>query len=184
MSNPIELPELCLPFLRAAMKPYLEKLPKELESAMKGATCEAMQKAPAGKWNSAQIVEHLYLTYTNTNKGIAKCMDGGVALATRATVKHRVKSFVVTRLGYLPEGAKAPERAVPRGMPLEEVREKLFGEIRRMAAGLDDCERRFGAGTKIMDHPILGPLTANEWRRFHWLHGRLHARQIRQRLKL
>ena len=166
------------------MKPYLEKLPEELEAAMDGATCDAMQKAPAGKWNSAQIVEHLYLTYTNTIRGIAKCLDGGAPLATRATFKHRVKTFVVTGLGYLPEGAKAPERAVPRGMALEEVREKLTGEIQRMAAGLDDCERRFGANTKIMDHPVLGPLTANEWRKFHWLHGRNHARQIRQRMKL
>ncbi|MFZ1919435.1 MAG: DUF1569 domain-containing protein [Terriglobales bacterium] len=166
------------------MKSYLERLPEELEAAIEGATREAMQKAPAGKWNSAQIVEHLYLTYTNTNKGIAKCLDGGIPLATRATFKHRVKSFVVTRLGYLPEGAKAPERALPRGMVLEEVREKLSGEIRRMVLGLDDCERRFGASTRIMDHPVLGPLTASEWRKFHWLHGRLHARQIRQRINL
>jgi len=166
------------------MKSYLEKLPKELEAAMDGATRDAMQKAPAGKWNSAQIVEHLYLTYANTNKGIAKCLGGGVPLATRATVKHRLKNLVVTRLGYLPEGAKAPERAVPRGMPIEDVREKLFEEIQKMATGLDDCERRFGASTRIMDHPVLGPLTANEWRKFHWLHGRLHARQIRQRMKL
>ncbi len=151
---------------------------------MDGATRDAMGKAPAGKWNSAQIVEHLYLTYTNTNKGIAKCLDGGAPLATRTTLKHRVKSFVVTRLGYLPEGAKAPERAVPRGMALEEVREKLWEEIQKMAAGLDDCERRFGATAKILDHPVLGPLTANEWRKFHWLHGRNHARQIRQRMKL
>ncbi len=166
------------------MKPYLKKLPEELESAMEGASRDAMQKAPAGKWNSAQIVEHLYLTYANTNKGIAKCLDGGIPLATRATLKHRLKNLVVTKLGYLPKGAKAPERAVPRGMPNEDVRERLFGEIQRMAAGLDDCERRFGASTRIMDHPVLGPLTANEWRKFHWLHGRLHARQIRQRLKL
>ena len=166
------------------MDHYLEKLPEELEAALQGATRDAMQKAPAGKWNSAEIVEHLYLTYTNTNKGIAKCLEGGVPLATRVTFKHRVKSFVVTKLGYLPEGAKAPERAVPRGMPLAKVREKLLGEIQRMAAGLDDCERRFGASAKIMDHPVLGPLTANEWRKFHWLHGCLHARQIRDRLKL
>jgi len=151
---------------------------------MRGATADAMQKAPPGKWNSAQIVEHLYLTYTNTSKAIAKCLDGGVPLATRATLKHRVKNFVVTGLGYLPEGAKAPERAVPRGMVLEEIREKLLGELQKMATGLDDCERRFGANARIFDHPVLGPLTANEWRKFHWLQGRLHARQIRRRIKL
>ena len=164
------------------MESYLTKLPEELESAMKGATPDAMQKAPSGKWNSAQIAEHLYLTYTNTSKGIAKCLEGGVPLTTRATFKHRVQNFVVTRLGYLPEGAKAPERSVPRGMALEEVRGKLFEEIHKMAVGLDECERRFGASARIMDHPVLGPLTANEWRKFHWLHGRLHARQIRQRI--
>jgi len=33
-----------------------------------------------------------------------------------------------------------------------------------------------------MDHLFLGPLTANEWRKFHWVHGRHHARQIRERM--
>lgn len=87
-------------------------------------------------------------------------------------------------IGYLPEGAKAPERSVPRGMPLEEVREKIVAEVQEMEAGLDDCERRFGASTKIMDHPLLGPLSANQWRKFHWIHGKHHSRQIRERTKL
>ncbi len=51
-----------------------------------------------------------------------------------------------------------------------------------MGSGLDACERRFGARTKIMDHLFLGPLTASEWRKFHWVHGRHHARQIRERM--
>jgi hypothetical protein len=25
-------------------------------------------------------------------------------------------------------------------------------------------------------------LTADQWRRFHWIHGRHHARQIRERV--
>ncbi|MGZ4836286.1 MAG: DUF1569 domain-containing protein [Terriglobales bacterium] len=33
-----------------------------------------------------------------------------------------------------------------------------------------------------MDHPFLGPLTADEWRKFHWVHGRHHTRQIRERI--
>jgi hypothetical protein len=33
-----------------------------------------------------------------------------------------------------------------------------------------------------MDHLILGPLTAGQWRKFHWVHGQHHARQIRERL--
>jgi hypothetical protein len=34
-----------------------------------------------------------------------------------------------------------------------------------------------------MDHPFLGPLTASQWRKFHLVHGRHHARQIRERMK-
>lgn len=86
--------------------------------------------------------------------------------------------------GHMPGGANAPERAVPRGMAVEEVRSTIFEEILKMETGFNDCERRFGSTTKILDHPILGPLTAEQWRKFHWVHGRHHARQIRERAKL
>ena len=159
----------------------LARLRQELEAAIAGLTEISMAQAPKGKWNSAQILEHLFLTYKNTNRGLAKCLEKGTPLATAATLKQRVGTLLVVNLGYMPGGAKAPERAVPRGMPSEEVRETIFAEIQRMESGLNDCARRFGAGTKIMDHPILGPLTANQWRKFHWVHGRHHARQIRER---
>jgi len=166
------------------METYLKRLPAELESAIAGASPEAMQKAPPGKWTPGQILEHLYLSYKGTNKGIARCLETGTPLATAATTKQRLSVLLVTGLGFFPEGVKAPERTVPGGMPPEEVLGSIFGEIQRMAAGLDDCERRFGARTKIIDHPILGPLTANQWRKLHWLHGRHHARQIRGRIRL
>jgi hypothetical protein len=104
-------------------------------------------------------------------------------LATRATLKDRFATLVVVNLGYLPRGRKAPERAVPRGMSPEEAQQAIMPELQRMLSGLDDCERRFGARTKILDHPLLGPLTADEWRKFHWIHGRHHARQIRERIE-
>jgi len=166
------------------MNSYLEKLQAELEASIRGATGEAMQKAPAGKWNSAQILEHLYQSYKGTNNGIARCLEAGRPLATSATMKQLLGTWVVTGLGYFPEGVKAPAVAVPRGVPPEEVRASIFGEIQKMAMALDDCERHFGAGTKLMDHPILGPLNVNQWRKLHWLHGRHHARQIRERVKM
>lgn len=165
------------------METRLTKLRALLEGSIAGAPGEALQRAPAGKWNSEQILEHLYLTYKGTNKGIAKCLDGGKPLATHATIGHHLRRLLVVGLGYLPDGAKAPERSVPRGMPIEEVREKILGELEKMDAGLNDCERRFGVGTKIMDHPLLGPLTSSEWQKFHWVHGRHHVRQIQERIK-
>jgi hypothetical protein len=166
------------------MDSHLERLRSELEDATQGLTETAMAQAPAGKWTSAQILEHLYLTYKNTNKGIAKCLEKGAPLATQSTMKHRLKTFVVVGIGYFPVGAKAPERVLPRGMGSEEVHAAIFAELRSMDSSLNDCERRFGARTRIMDHPILGPLTTDQWRKFHWIHGRHHARQIRERAKL
>lgn len=161
----------------------LARLRHELEATMAGMTERTMAQAPAGKWNSAQILEHLFLTYKNTNRGLAKCLEKGAPLVTPPTLKQRLGTLLVVNLGYIPGGANAPERARPRGMPHEEVRQTIFAEIQRMESGLDDCERRFGAATKIMDHPILGPLTANQWRKFHWVHGRHHTKQIRERIR-
>jgi len=164
------------------MNSYLERLRQELEDAIGGASPSALAQAPAGKWNAAQILEHLFLTYKNTNRGMAKCLEQGAPLATRATLKQRVATVIVVNLGYVPGGRKAPERTIPRGMSPEEVRQAIAPELQRMGSGLDDCERKFGARTKIMDHPFLGPLTADGWRKFHWVHGRHHARQIRERI--
>ena len=164
------------------MNPYLERLRRELEDAVGDAGNSELTQAPVGKWNAAQILEHLFLTYKHTNRGMEECLEQGTPLATSATVKDRLATMLVVDLGYMPGGRKAPERAVPRGMPPEEVRQAIVLELQKMQAALDDGERRFGARTKIMDHPFLGPLTANEWRKFHWVHGRHHARQIRERI--
>ena len=165
------------------MNSYLERLRQELEDATAGASTSDLARAPAGKWNAGQILEHLFLTYKNTNRGLAKCLEQGTPLATRVTLKHRMATLMVVNLGYVPAGRKAPERATPRGMPLAEVQQAIAPELQKMGSVLDDLERRFGAGTKILDHPFLGPLTAGEWSRFHWVHGRHHARQIRERIR-
>jgi hypothetical protein len=164
------------------MNSYLERLRQELEDAMGGGSASGSGHVPAGKWNAAQILEHLFLTYTATIQGTEKCLEQGAPRATRATLKDRVATLMVVKLGYFPARRKGPERVMPRGMPPEEVRQAIVPELQRMALGLDDCERRFGTGTKIMDHPFLGPFTADEWRKFHWVHGRHHVRQIRERM--
>jgi hypothetical protein len=164
------------------MDSYLERLRQELEDAIRGVSADGWTQAPLGKWNAGQILEHLYLTYKGTNLGVAKCLEQGHALATRATLRQRVGTLLVLNLGYFPSGRKAPERTVPRGMAGEEARQAILAELQTMATGLDDCERRFGARARIMDHPVLGPFTAGQWRKFHWVHGHHHARQIRQRM--
>jgi hypothetical protein len=164
------------------MDSYLERLRHELEDAIEGLSPDDFTQAPPGKWNAAQILEHLYLTYKGTNHGTAKCLEQGAPLATRATLRQRVGTLLVMNLGYFPSGRRAPERTLPRGMAPEEARQAILPELQTMTLRLDDCERRFGAQAKIMDHPVLGPFTAAQWRKFHWVHGRHHAQQIRQRI--
>jgi len=164
------------------MDSYLERLHRELEKTMTAATPERMDGGPAGKWTAAQVLEHLFLTYHHTNKGLDKCLEKGMPLGTRATLRHRFGTLLVVHLAYFPPGRKSPERAAPKGMAADEVRLAILPEIRHMDAGFAECERKFGANAKILDHPFLGSLNVGEWRKFHWVHGRHHARQIQERL--
>jgi len=164
------------------MDSYLEKLRQELEKTMTVAHPAHSDKRADGKWNSAQVLEHLYLTYHNTNKGIAKCLEKGAPLGTQVTLKHRLSTLLVVNAGYFPGGRKSPERAVPKGMPSDQVLREIIPEILKMDEGFAECERKFGADARVLDHPVLGPFTVGQWRKFHWVHGRHHARQIRERL--
>jgi hypothetical protein len=166
------------------MASHLEHLRRELEDAIDGASEAALAQAPAGKWNAAQILEHLFLTYKNTNYGLRMCLEKGATLATSTTLKHRLGTLLVVNIGFMPKGREAPKRAVPQGIAPAGVRSMIFAEIEKMESGFADCQRRFGPGTKLMDHPFLGPLTANQWRKFHLVHGQHHAAQIRERLKI
>ena len=91
---------------------------------------------------------------------------------------HRMLTFVVVGLGYMPAGRKAPEVARPRGLPTEHVRNEIGTTLVAMDAVITQCEARFGRHTKLLDHPILGPLTATQWRTLHVVHGRHHQKQL------
>jgi hypothetical protein len=158
----------------------LENLRDALLSAIKGMSDQQMSWHPADKWCAAEVLEHLYLTYAGTIKGFERVMLGGKPLATRQLMAHRRRFLVVIIFGYLPSGRKAPPRALPRGLPAEQVRNEIGAKIADMDQIIAECEARFGARTKLLDHPILGPLTAGEWRKFHVVHGRLHEKQIRR----
>ncbi len=82
------------------------------------------------------------------------------------------------RLGVFPTGQKAPKHTAPRAGLGPEVLRRFNDALVAMDATLNDAERRFGSKTKLLDHPVLGPLTAREWRRFHRVHATHHLRQV------
>lgn len=155
----------------------LEILQKALQTATERMSEKQLDWRPAGKWSAAEVLEHLYLTYTGTIKGFERLLAAGKPLATRASLKHRARASFVFGFNYLPSGRKAPPHTVPRGLVTERIRTEIYGKIAAMDQIIQECERSFGTGP-LLDHPILGPLTAQRWRRFHLIHGRHHAKQI------
>lgn len=162
---------------------YLQRLQNAISSATAGLSVETLTRRPgADKWSIAEILEHLYLTYTGTIKGFEKCLQAGKPLARVPTLQDRMRTTVVVKCGHMPGGRKAPQNSVPRGLPPERVLAEVVEKIAAMDAIITEAENKFGSGRRLLDHPILGPLQAREWRKFHWVHGRHHVKQM-QRLR-
>jgi len=121
------------------------------------------------------------LTYTGTIKGFGRVVQEGKPLARRPVLMDRFRAFAVTGLGYLPEGRKSPPVATPKGADPATVRAQIGIQLVAMDDLLTQCEQKFGSRALLLDHPVLGPLTANQWRKFHLVHGRHHLKQLERR---
>ena len=141
---------------------------------------EQLSWHPPGKWCAAEVLEHLYLSYVGTTGGFERIMRQGKPLGSRASMAKRVLTSVVVGLGHIPNGLKAPAIVQPRGLPPERVRNEIGEKMAAMDAIIAQCEARFGPHVKLLDHPILGPLNALQWRKLHIVHGQHHLKQLRQ----
>jgi hypothetical protein len=155
----------------------LEKLRREIGAATAGLSPEQLSWHPAGKWCAAEVLEHLYLTYTGTIKGFERFVAAGQAQTATATWAQRRSKLVVLGMSYLPSGREAPQFTRPKGLPVEKVRTEIEAKIAEMDAAIALAETKMSGG-KLLDHPILGPLTGAEWRKFHLVHGLHHVKQI------
>jgi hypothetical protein len=166
------------------MDSHLEKLQTALSQAIAGVSEEELKRSLPGKWCAAEVLEHLYLTYTGTIKGFSRVLEAGKPLVTAPTLRHRVRTLVVVGLGHMPQGRKAPPATQPRGLPAATVRAEILAKIGEMDEIIGRCESRLGAnkrvGKAVLDHPTLGPLTASQWRKFHFVHGLHHVKQLRR----
>jgi hypothetical protein len=96
-------------------------------------------------------------------------------------VHHRWRRFVVVTLGWFPTGITAPRHVLPSGeVSLSELAARTRDHLAEMDAVLLRVRDQFGAG-RVLDHPVLGPFTADDWARFHHVHTRHHCRQIDER---
>jgi hypothetical protein len=166
------------------LSPELEFVRRETERMTRGASAEAMSLAPVGKWSAVQVLEHLVLTYTATTKGLLRATESGRIERSGRTLKQQLRSIYVLGWGQFPSGVEAPKHVVPgAGLGDDPVR-RFNDALVAMDSTLADAEKRFGSSERILKHPILGPLTAQQWRRFHEVHGRHHLKQVAARLNV
>jgi hypothetical protein len=163
------------------MHPLLERAHRVLRDCAGGLTPDALARRPAGRWSSADILEHLGLTFAATTRGLRRLVDHGPADLPAPRFQQRLATLLVVHAGYFPSGRASPEPLRPRGADPGTVLDDTLARLTAMDAALDGAELKFGPRIRVMPHPVLGPLSVHEWRRFHWVHTRHHARQIRGR---
>lgn len=165
------------------MDEYLARLRDELNAATSDLSESDWHRAPAGSWNSVQIVEHLGRSYSTTAKMVelAVSASGAPPPVRPAQFKEFFGRVLVVGLGYFPSGIKSPQVVMPTGeLSAEQTLQRALVGLVRMDAALDTAVDRWGTGPIAM-HLMLGPLSARQWRRFHYLHGHHHVKQILRR---
>ena len=156
---------------------HLQKALDEIQRATEGMSIDELAWHPEGKWSSAQILEHLTLTFSGTVKGMQRVLASDGTGARKRTLKNRLFAFIVADLGYFPSGRKSPDMAVPSsGNPATAVGD-IVRNLIAMDAVLTELEAKKGPSVRVT-HPVIGPLKIAQWRRFHLLHTRHHMKQI------
>jgi hypothetical protein len=163
---------------KTVMHPSLAELTRVIDSAIHDMSAEDMTRHHEGKWSTLQILDHLNLTYIGTIKNFERCLATGKPMADPDRGSKRLHRLTVIGLGYFPRGRTSPARVEPRQNPPQEVTTQIFSNIARMDEVITESDARFGRGQPLTNHPIIGPLTAAEWRKFHLVHGKHHAKQI------
>ncbi|MGH7568105.1 MAG: DinB family protein [Gemmatimonadales bacterium] len=140
-------------------------------------------KAPPGKWTSAQIVEHLAIALDTSSHVFEDRRARDPMHRRPRTWKERLAYAFILGLRWFPPGRKAPAQSTPTDHP------DPTAVVARFRTGVE----RFLALEKLLlparrydlfvKHPRLGDLNLEEWMRFHVVHSRHHAKQIRERLR-
>ncbi|MGH7322489.1 MAG: DUF1569 domain-containing protein [Candidatus Rokuibacteriota bacterium] len=160
----------------------LADLPTIVLGPLAGRLDADWQRAPAGKWTPAQIVEHLAIGLTWSAEKFEQRRAHAPMVRRPRSVLQQLASFVMLGLQWYPQGFKAPEGSRPGEGVTRGAAEAHF---RTGFAKWEELQRLLLPARRadlFVKHPRLGDLTMQEWIRFHVVHARHHARQIRERL--
>jgi hypothetical protein len=173
------------PHTMAAVHPLLDQTRELLAAPLAGCSAEQIARHPAGdpaRWSTQQVIEHLSLTWRSTTSGIEDRLKKDRPLRTRPTLAQRCMQLAVCKCGFFPVRGKAPPAVQPgeaSGGALNG--DELIARFSATLAAMDQVLNRIEPLSKnapVLTHFRLGPLSVRQWRRFHLVHARHHARQI------
>src|SRR3954447_21004201 len=161
------------------MHPDIQIAREAIDTATESMTTEQLSWHPEGKWCTAEVLEHLALAFGGTAKALGRVAENGKSAATVPSMKQRLGTWMVTGAEFLPGGRTAPAGVTPKGSI---AADQVLATIRKNLADMDEaisaCEAKLGTAICIADHPVLGPLTVAQWRKFHKVHTRHHMKQV------
>jgi hypothetical protein len=163
------------------MNQHLQRALDDIESATAGIPAKQLTEHAEGKWSAAEILEHLAMAFGSTAKVFERCAQKGKPIGDVPNLKQRFFATVVTDCGFFPPGRKAPHMVVPTGnlsgdAALESIRKNLLEMDKQLARCYEICGRKGW----LANHPVLGPLTIDQWPKFHRVHTHHHMKQIRK----
>ncbi len=166
------------------MNGELDDLRNELGVVLAGLDEVQMQRRPAARteaWCIQQIAEHLLRTYDTTLNLFEERLLKGRCTKATATLQQRWGQFLVARLGYFPHGHLAPTFTCPPVvLELEngdQTLARVSARLQALKTIFQEAENAWGQG-RCVSHFALGPMSVEQWARFHRTHGRHHAKQI------
>lgn len=116
-----------------------------------------------GSWSLGQICRHLALALVLTTRSGSR-PGGGPRVADAPELRETRRRFFES--GRFPEGVPVPSAKLDPPADLDAHAEAET--LRKALARFASAPGPFG------DHPMLGPLSAEEWARFHGLHCAHH----------
>ena len=156
---------------------YLQLSLDAIQRETSGMSASQLAWSRNGRWSAGQILEHLALAFSSTGKLMERILAQGRPQIRKRTAREWIITLLVIKIGYFPTGRQAPEWTVPRGLAPEKAVETVRAALAEMDEKIGAAQNAFGNGV-IAVHSIIGPLTAQQWRKFHWEHTRHHMKQI------
>jgi hypothetical protein len=133
-------------------------------------------------WSAQDLIQHLVLVCRSTSRVLETRLERGKPTRGHGSLVQRLLQIAVLTCGHIPRGTPAPPFARPGqlswpSMNGNELLEILRQEMDQMDHLIDDCRHRFGI-QRAATHFLLGPMRADQWRRFHVIHCRHHLQQL------